>query len=54
VDGDIEPAMVEIVAKYGTTYRVYGDRAVLTPATSTEPSVSKEWQHEIDNDLIVR
>ena len=46
-DGGIEPAMVEIIAKDGTTYRVYGDRAVPTPA-SAEAGVSTEWQTEID------
>jgi hypothetical protein len=46
-DGGIEPAMIEIVAKDGTTFRIYGDRAVPTPA-SAEPGVSKEWQNAID------
>jgi hypothetical protein len=34
-DGGIEPAMIEIVAKDGTVYRVYGDKAA-TPAEGQE------------------
>jgi hypothetical protein len=32
-DGGIEPAMIEIVAKDGTIFRVYGDNAALTETT---------------------
>jgi hypothetical protein len=46
-DGGIEPAMIEIVAKDGTTFRVYGDKAVTIPANA-EPGVTKEWQEAID------
>lgn len=46
-DAGVEPAMVEIVAKDGTTYRIYGDKAVPAPASS-EPAITKEWQEEID------
>ena len=41
-DGGLEPAMIEIVAKDGTVFRVYGDK----PTTdSTEGA--KEWNAEI-------
>jgi hypothetical protein len=43
----VEPAMVEIVAKDGTTFRIYGDRAVTIPANS-EPGISREWREAID------
>jgi hypothetical protein len=43
----IEPAMIEIVAKDGTVFRVYGDKAVTTPG-SAEPGISQEWQEAID------
>ena len=32
-DGGIEPAMIEIVAKDGTIFRVYGDNATLAETT---------------------
>ena len=32
-DGSIEPAMIEIVAKGGTVFRVYGDKAAQTETT---------------------
>jgi hypothetical protein len=41
-DAGVEPAMVEIVAKDGTTFRIYGDKAVTNPA-SAERGISKEW-----------
>ena len=38
-DGGIEPTMMEIVTKDGTTFRIYGDRAVPTPDGTRE-----EWR----------
>jgi hypothetical protein len=46
-EGGIEPAMIEIVAKDGTTFRVYGDKAALTGETAKEVMTSKEWDAEI-------
>jgi pentose-5-phosphate-3-epimerase len=40
-DGGIEPAMAEIVAKDGTTFRVYGENA--TP----EQKGAKQWDDAI-------
>ncbi len=34
-EGGLEPAMLEIVAKDGTTFRVYGDRATHDSADGT-------------------
>jgi hypothetical protein len=46
-DAGLEPAMIEIITEDGTTFRIYGDKAI--PASScAEPGVSKEWQNEID------
>ena len=44
-DGGIEPAMIEIVAKDGTTFRVYGDKAACTE--TTENADAKAWAEEI-------
>jgi hypothetical protein len=44
-DGGIEPAMIEIVAKDGTTFRVYGDKAACTE--TTQDAGAKEWNDEI-------
>jgi hypothetical protein len=45
-DGGIEPAMIEIVAKDGTIFRVHGSKA----AAETNPEVmsAKEWDEEIE------
>jgi len=40
-DGGIEPAMIEIVAKDGTIFRVYSDNAALTE--TTEDGGKKAW-----------
>jgi hypothetical protein len=45
-EGGIEPAMIEIVAKDGTVYRVYGDNAGFTEAPP-EGTGSKEWDEAI-------
>jgi hypothetical protein len=45
-DGGIEPAMIEIVAKDGTIFRVYGDKAALTE--TTEDADAKLWEREIE------
>jgi hypothetical protein len=45
-DGGIEPAMIEIVAKDGTTFRVYGDNAAPTESTQ-DTAGAKEWAEEI-------
>jgi hypothetical protein len=44
-EGGIEPAMIEIVAKDGTTFRVYGDKAACTE--TTENADAKAWNDEI-------
>ena len=41
-DGGIEPAMIEIVAKDGTIYRVYGENAALTE-TTTDTGRANAW-----------
>jgi hypothetical protein len=43
-DGGIEPAMLEIVAKDGTVFRVYGDKAC---TETTSDAGAKEWNDEI-------
>jgi hypothetical protein len=45
-DGGIEPAMIEIVAKDGTVFRVYGDNAALTESTQ-DTAGAKAWNAEI-------
>ncbi len=45
-DGGIEPAMIVIVAKDGTIFRVYGDNAGLTDTTQ-DTAGAKEWNAEI-------
>jgi hypothetical protein len=45
-DGGIEAAMIEIVAKDGTIFRVFGANAGLTEATQEVVS-AKEWDAEI-------
>jgi hypothetical protein len=45
-DGGIEPAMIEIVARDGTIFRVYGDNAVLTE-TTPDAAGAKKWNEEI-------
>jgi hypothetical protein len=44
-DGGIEPAMIEIVAKDGTVFRVYGDKAACTE--TTQAPGTKDWDEEI-------
>jgi hypothetical protein len=41
-DGGLEPAMIEIITKDGTTFRIYGDKA----ATDTTQA-DAEWSKEI-------
>jgi hypothetical protein len=45
-EGGIEPAMIEIVAKDGTIFRVYGDNAALTETTQ-DCTGAKAWNEEI-------
>jgi hypothetical protein len=45
-EGGLSPAMVEIVAKDGTIFRVYGDNAGLTGATQ-DTAGAKAWDAEI-------
>ena len=45
-DGGIEPAMIEIVAKDGTIFRVYRDNAALTETTQ-DTAGTKAWDAEI-------
>jgi len=45
-DGGIEPAMIEIVAKDGTTFRVYGDKAPVLE-TAQESANTKAWDEAI-------
>jgi hypothetical protein len=47
-DAGIEPSMIEIVAKDGTTFRVYGDKATGLMGMSTETTAAREWQDEIE------
>jgi hypothetical protein len=44
-DGGIEPAMIEIVAKDGTIYRVYGENAALSETTD-ETAGADAWNEE--------
>ncbi len=46
-DGGIEPAMIEIVAKDGTIYRVYGENAALTETTD-DTAGANAWKEEIE------
>jgi hypothetical protein len=46
-DGGIEPAMIEIVAKDGTTFRVYGDKATCKETAPDTTAGAREWQDEI-------
>jgi hypothetical protein len=45
-DGGIEPAMIEIVAKDGTIFRVYGENAALTETTQ-DTAGAKAWDAAI-------
>jgi hypothetical protein len=45
-DGGIEPAMIEIVAKDGTIFRVHGSKAAAE--TTKEVMSAKEWDAEIE------
>jgi hypothetical protein len=44
-DGGIEPATIEIVARDGTVYRIYGANAALTESTQ-ETAGKKAWDEE--------
>ena len=44
-DAGIEPTMIEIVAKDGTTFRVYGDKAALME--TQESADTKAWDEAI-------
>jgi hypothetical protein len=44
-DGGISPAMIEIIAKDGTIFRVYGDNAALTETTQ-DTAGAKAWGEE--------
>jgi hypothetical protein len=44
-DGGIEPAMIEIVARDGTIFRVYGDNAGLAETTQ-DTAGTKAWDEE--------
>jgi hypothetical protein len=45
-DGGIEPAMIEIVAKDGTVFRVFGHEAVTESTQNT--AGTKAWNAEIE------
>ena len=44
-DAGMESSMIEIVAKDGTTFRVYGDKAACTE--TTQESATKAWDKAI-------
>jgi hypothetical protein len=44
-DGGMTPAMIEIVAKDGTVFRVYGDN--VAPATGPDTAAVKAWDEAI-------
>jgi hypothetical protein len=46
-DGGIEPAMIEIITKDGTVFRVYGDNAALAGETTQDTAGAKAWNDEI-------
>jgi hypothetical protein len=46
-EAGLEPAMVEIETKDGTTIRVYGDKAALTETTQ-DTAGKKAWDVEIE------
>jgi hypothetical protein len=46
-DGGIEPAMIEIVAKDGTIFRVYGDNVAALTDTNQDTAAAREWDREI-------
>jgi hypothetical protein len=45
-EAGLEPAMIEIVAKDGTVFRVYGDNAALD---STQAAGAKAWNEAIED-----
>jgi hypothetical protein len=45
-DGGIEPAMLEIVAKDGTIFRVYGENASPTETTD-DSAATKAWDEAV-------
>jgi hypothetical protein len=44
-DGGIDPAMLEVIAKGGTIFRVYGDNATLTGTTPDSPDTKLRRGH---------
>ena len=44
-EAGLEPAMIEIVTKDGTIFRVYGDNAALTETTQ-DTAGAKAWEQE--------
>jgi hypothetical protein len=46
-DGGIEPAMIEIVARDGTVYRVFGTNAGLAETTQ-DAAGKKAWDQETE------
>src|SRR5262245_31973824 len=42
-DSGIAPAMIEIVAKDGTTFRVYGDNAPIVQTNRDDAASKKAW-----------
>jgi hypothetical protein len=44
-DGGIEPAMIEIVAKDGTVYRIYGENSAMAKQTSQD---SNSWDEGLN------
>ena len=47
-DGGIEPAMIEIIAKDGTVFRVYGDNAPLMESNQ-DSAATKAWDEAATN-----
>ena len=45
-DGGITPGMIEIIAKDGTVFRVWGDNVAAPKETDT--AIAKEWGTAID------
>jgi len=45
-EAGLEPAMIEIVAKDGTVFRVFGNNAALTDKTG-DTAGAKAWNEEI-------
>jgi hypothetical protein len=47
-DAGLEPAMMEIVTEDGTTFRIYGDKAVPMPTSECAGADAKAWTEEIE------